>query len=82
METQNSHYSVLRLCSIQQRYVAFYFLAGAGSVARSISAYIDSLAGNRIEAYMMSTMTMDMGILAKYPDFIALGLCLLLTSMV
>ncbi|XP_038061456.1 cationic amino acid transporter 2-like isoform X2 [Patiria miniata] len=52
---------------------------GAGSVARSASAYIDDLAGNRIEAYMLSTLPMESGILAKYPDFIALAMCLALS---
>ncbi|XP_071805509.1 high affinity cationic amino acid transporter 1-like [Asterias amurensis] len=53
---------------------------GAGSVARSTSAYIDSLVGNKIDAYMTVAMPMNSGILAKYPDFIALGLCILLAA--
>ena len=61
--------------------VCFFPTVGAGSVARSTSAYIDSLVGNRIDAYMTSAMPMNSGILAKYPDFLAMGLCLVLASM-
>lgn len=56
-------------------------LAGAASVARAWSAAFDGLIGNHISQAMQMTFPIQVpSFLAKYPDFFALGLVIVLTG--
>lgn len=56
-------------------------LAGAASVARAWSSAFDSLLGNRISGSLPEGFSLHVPhVLAKYPDFFALGLVLLLSG--
>ncbi|KAK2502014.1 hypothetical protein MC885_010273 [Smutsia gigantea] len=55
---------------------------GAASVARAWSSAFDSLLGNRISRALPESFSLHVPyVLAKYPDFFALGLVLLLTGL-
>ena len=61
--------------------VPSYSAAGTGSVARAWSVAFDSLTGNHIFQALEGTFSPYMPYyLAKYPDFVALSLVLLLTG--
>lgn len=56
-------------------------LTGAASVARAWSAAFDGLIGNHISQALQTTFPIQVpSFLAKYPDFFALGLVLVLTG--
>ncbi|KAL6031502.1 hypothetical protein STEG23_027941 [Scotinomys teguina] len=58
------------------------YIIGAASVARAWSAAFDGLIGNRISQALQNAIPMQVpSFLAKYPDFFALGLVLLLTGI-
>ena len=55
--------------------------AGTASLARASSYIFDSLIGNRISEALGGTFSLQMpSFLASFPDFLALGLVLLLTG--
>lgn len=55
--------------------------AGTASVARAWSSAFDSLTGNHISQVLRGAFSLHVPYsLAKYPDFFALGLVLLLTG--
>ena len=53
---------------------------GTSSVARAWSANLDSLTGGIIAETMRKYLPINAGILADYPDFLAVGLIILVTS--
>nr|XP_003406642.1 cationic amino acid transporter 3-like [Loxodonta africana] len=58
------------------------YVIGAASVARAWSATLDSLVGNRISQALQDSFPLQVPhVLAKYPDFFALSLVLLLTGL-
>ncbi|XP_069320362.1 cationic amino acid transporter 3 [Eulemur rufifrons] len=58
------------------------YVIGTASVARAWSSAFDSLIGNYISQILQSTVSLHVpNVLAKYPDFFALGLVLLLTGL-
>ncbi|XP_045394631.1 cationic amino acid transporter 3 [Lemur catta] len=58
------------------------YVIGTASVARAWSSAFDSLIGNYISQILQSTISLHVpNVLAKYPDFFALGLVLLLTGL-
>ncbi|XP_020029838.2 cationic amino acid transporter 3-like isoform X2 [Castor canadensis] len=58
------------------------YVIGAASVARAWSIAFDSLTGNHISQAFKGIFSLhESSILAKYPDFFALGLVLLLTGL-
>ncbi|XP_012883088.1 PREDICTED: cationic amino acid transporter 3-like [Dipodomys ordii] len=58
------------------------YVIGAAGVARAWSAAFDGLTGNHISDALVSKFPMSApGILAKYPDFFALGLVVVLTGL-
>ncbi|XP_049985838.1 cationic amino acid transporter 3-like [Alexandromys fortis] len=57
------------------------YIIGAASVARAWSAVFDGLVGNRISQALQTSFPLQVpSFLAKYPDFFALGLVLVLTG--
>lgn len=56
------------------------YVIGTASVARGYSGYIDSLADGAIARWFRSFAPMNVGGMSAYPDFLALGLTLLLTG--
>lgn len=57
-------------------------IAGTASVARATSAFIDSLAGNVMSCYLKEHLPIHINFLSSYPDLLALGFTLALTSNV
>lgn len=58
------------------------YVIGAASVARAWSAAFDGLIGNHISQAMQTTFPIQVpSFLAKYPDFFALGLVIVLTGI-
>ncbi|XP_048224941.1 cationic amino acid transporter 3-like [Perognathus longimembris pacificus] len=58
------------------------YVIGAAGVARAWSAAFDGLTGNHMSQALASSFPLSApGILAKYPDFFALGLVLVLTGL-
>jgi len=53
---------------------------GTSSVARAWSANLDTLTGGVIADAMRKHLPINAGILADYPDFLAVGLIILVTS--
>lgn len=56
-------------------------MIGTSSVARGLSGYIDQLIDNRMADFFKSILTMDVGFLAKYPDFFSFVIVLLLATV-
>jgi hypothetical protein len=52
-------------------------VAGAASVARGLSAYIDRLTDNAMGRAFNESMPMNVDFIAEYPDFFACGMVLL-----
>ncbi|XP_008050533.1 cationic amino acid transporter 3 [Carlito syrichta] len=58
------------------------YVIGTASVARAWSSAFDNLIGNHISQTLQGTISLHVPyVLAKYPDFFALGLVLLLTGL-
>ncbi|KAM4825645.1 cationic amino acid transporter 3-like [Thomomys bottae] len=58
------------------------YVIGAAGVARAWSAAFDGLTGSHISQALASTFPLSApGVLAKYPDFFALGLVVILTGL-
>lgn len=55
------------------------YVIGTASVARGYSGYIDSLFGGTIARHLNETLPIHVPSLSSYPDFLALGITLLLT---
>ncbi|XP_071494356.1 cationic amino acid transporter 2-like [Diadema antillarum] len=51
-------------------------ILGAASVARATTAYIDSLIGNQMDAFLSSNFAMNTSWLASYPDFLGFAFCI------
>uniref|UniRef100_A0A8C6DZC5 Cationic amino acid transporter C-terminal domain-containing protein n=1 Tax=Moschus moschiferus TaxID=68415 RepID=A0A8C6DZC5_MOSMO len=80
------HYSYLtmgKLCAFLIGWnVLLYLVAGASCITRAWSYAFDSLIGNHISYALERTFSPHMPFfLAPYPDFIALGLVLLMTGL-
>ena len=56
------------------------YVIGVSSGASALSRYIDSLLNNKIEKSFASAMPMDLEGFAKYPDFLAFILVLIITA--
>jgi len=57
------------------------YLIGTASVASGFSGYIDTFTGGVMSEALNNTMHMDSPGLAEYPNFLAAGLCLVLTAV-
>lgn len=57
------------------------YVIGTASVARGYSGYIDELANHAISDALRNAMTINVGFLSDYPDFLAFGLCMILTGV-
>lgn len=63
----------------QQMMVHF---AGASSVARGLSNYIDALMDNRMKEFLRATMPINVGFLGQYPDWLAWIVILVLNAVI
>lgn len=57
------------------------YVIGTSSVARGLSGYVDTLAGNEMSKFFRSLIQFDIGFLAEYPDFFSLIIVLLITAL-
>lgn len=56
--------------------------AGASSVARGLSNYIDSLVDNRMKQFLRETMPINVSFLGQYPDWLSWIVILLLNGVI
>jgi amino acid transporter len=56
------------------------YVLGTASVANALSQYIDSFTGRKIRAFMTLNLPMTIPHLGPYPDFLAFGLVVVVTS--
>lgn len=56
------------------------YVIGTASVARGYSMYIDSLCNGTIQSTLRAHVPIDVSGLSQYPDFLAFGITLSLTS--
>lgn len=56
-------------------------MLGMSSVANALSQYIDSLTGKKIQAALINILPFNSPMLGPYPDFLALGLVLVVTGL-
>ncbi|XP_044001655.1 high affinity cationic amino acid transporter 1-like [Aphidius gifuensis] len=59
--------------------LVFEYIIGTASVAKGLSKYIDSLSNNSIHEYQKSIVSFEFKNFAKYPDFFALLIVIILT---
>ncbi|XP_046390776.1 high affinity cationic amino acid transporter 1 [Ischnura elegans] len=57
------------------------YIIGTASVARGLSSYIDSLVNHTMENTLREVMPIDVSFLSPYPDFLSVGIILLLTAL-
>lgn len=57
------------------------YVIGTSSVARGLSGYVDSLAGNQMSKFFNSTIHFEVSFLGDYPDFFSLVIVLLITAL-
>lgn len=57
------------------------YVIGTSSVARGLSGYVDSLAGNQMSRFFKDIVTFDVGFLGEYPDFFSFIIVLLITAL-
>lgn len=57
------------------------YVIGTSSVARGLSGYVDSLAGNKMSEFFRSIVQFDVGFLGDYPDFFAFLIVILITGL-
>ncbi|XP_053609496.1 cationic amino acid transporter 2 [Plodia interpunctella] len=57
------------------------YVIGTASVAKGMANYIDSLCNNTIRNTMMEVAPMNISFMAKYPDFFAFALVMLITIL-
>nr|XP_002123144.2 cationic amino acid transporter 2-like [Ciona intestinalis] len=62
--------------------VALEHAVSVSAVAKSWSGYFDSLLGHKMRDYLLIHAPMPGGIVAKYPDFFAAGIVLIVTIIV
>lgn len=62
--------------------IIIYIVAGAASVARAWSGYIDSILGGVISNYTVETVgELHEELLGRYPDFLAFAVCISYTCI-
>ncbi|XP_011383972.1 cationic amino acid transporter 3-like [Pteropus vampyrus] len=77
-----SYVTVGQLCAFITGWTLILsYIIGSASVARAWSSAIDSLTGNHISRVLQGSFSLHVPHLAKYTDFISLGLVLLLTGL-
>nr|KAF6410531.1 hypothetical protein HJG63_009059 [Rousettus aegyptiacus] len=77
-----SYVTVGQLCAFITGWTLILsYVIGSASVARAWSSTIDSLTGNHISRVLQGSFSLHVPHLAKYTDFISLGLVLLLTGL-
>lgn len=57
------------------------YVIGTSSVARGLSGYVDSLAGNKMSEFFRSIVQFDVGFLGDYPDLFAFLIVILITGL-
>ncbi|XP_047110781.1 cationic amino acid transporter 2 [Schistocerca piceifrons] len=57
------------------------YVIGTASVARGLSSYVDTLVNGTMERTMKEVMPMKINFLSSYPDFLSLGMILVLTGI-
>uniref|UniRef100_A0A1A9UMN4 Cationic amino acid transporter C-terminal domain-containing protein n=1 Tax=Glossina austeni TaxID=7395 RepID=A0A1A9UMN4_GLOAU len=57
------------------------YVIGTASVASGLSRYIDSLMDNKMSHYFQNFLSINVGFLGRYPDFLAFAMVLLLTVL-
>ena len=57
------------------------YMIGAAGIANALSQYINSLSGNKIKTALMEAMPMNLAGLGPYPDFLALGIVMVVVGM-
>ncbi|XP_076370652.1 cationic amino acid transporter 3-like isoform X2 [Tachypleus tridentatus] len=57
------------------------YVIGTASVARGYSGYIDSLSNNSVQNKLKELLPLNLNGISEYPDFLSLGITLLLTLM-
>ncbi|XP_018800354.1 PREDICTED: cationic amino acid transporter 3 [Bactrocera latifrons] len=57
------------------------YVIGTASVARGLSGYFDALIDNSMSKALTEAIPMHVDFLAKYPDFLAMGVILLLAAL-
>ena len=55
-------------------------ITGTASVTKALSTYLDELLGNVISDFFKKHFPMNSDFLGDYPDFLAFGIVLLLSS--
>lgn len=58
----------------------FKFVLGIASVASGMSSYIDTLVDGKIKITLADCMAINIPYLTSSPDFLALGIIVLITS--
>ncbi|XP_066228682.1 cationic amino acid transporter 3-like [Saccopteryx leptura] len=77
-----SYITVGQLCAFVTGWTLILsYVIGSASVARAWSSAVDSLTGNRISQVLQGSVSLHVPHLAKYLDFLSLGLVLLLTGL-
>ncbi|KAM8791823.1 cationic amino acid transporter 3-like [Rhynchonycteris naso] len=77
-----SYITVGQLCAFVTGWTLILsYVIGSASVARAWSSAVDNLTGNRISQVLQGSLSLHVPHLAKYLDFLSLGLVLLLTGL-
>ncbi len=56
------------------------YIIGTASVANALSQYVDSFTGRKIRTYFLEKMPFHTQFLGEYPDFLAFGFVVTVTS--
>ena len=80
MQKINSELSKILISFISFKVILEYVI-GTSSTASMLSAYIDALSNYKYSDAMTSAMPMSSSALGDYPDFLAFGLCIVITCI-